>query len=661
MVRGCIAVVGCLLSVALGATTNDLEVAKSALRDGLWDVARTHASKSVGNEARLVILESYANEGLWDEIGKRLSEWTDAVGGAFEYYRAAAVGDFTKAIKLLKSSGSSLGEADARMMEAILRVKAGDMAEARRLWAEVVTMTNVSERAFTVAAVNLGNLEPLRKAYSTVRDPSLKRLSGLRYGMCLLNEKSTENEGARIIRAIVKDSPDSPGALDAFIALAEADLAGDRWQEAASTYHEMAETWPESSKLAKVQEGRGWALLKLKRYDEAVEAFRRAEMLATDDSSRATALLKLGDTLSEMGRGEEAMDRYREVIAKYPKTKVAEKLRHVVRIRELEAKGRELYKEFRFAEAEKAFTEVAEQDAASEPRMRYFQVLCQYGQGLDDAAGKRARDLVNTCDDVKIKADATLWLAKFLYNRSEWKESGRLFSAFAELKPDSPAVPEALTWSARAAFAENDFNLAIQRVTKLLEGRYAETSFKPQALLVQGESLIELARFDEAVLVLEGVAISETALPADRMRAQILRADAFYAMGADNPARYQSALEAYRAVRFGGALSLSGQLAISFKIARTLEKLKRMDEAVDQYYTQVVLAYHDGRERGETFDDEARADFSRAAFRLVDEYESRGQDIQALNVLDLLISSDVPAAEEAAKRKARISRKGRFL
>ena len=100
---------------------------------------------------------------------------------------------------------------------------------------------------------------------------------------------------------------------------------------------------------------------------------------------------------------------------------------------------------------------------------------------------------------------------------------------------------------------------------------------------------------------------------------------------------------------------------MAFRIGRTLEKLRRYDEAVEQYYAQVVVPYRDGRAKGESFDDDARAAFSRAAFRLADEFESRGRAEQAVGVLRLVAASDVPAAEEAARRLERISRKGRFL
>ncbi len=215
-------------------------------------------------------------------------------------------------------------------------------------------------------------------------------------------------------------------------------------------------------------------------------------------------------------------------------------------------------------------------------------------------------------------------------------------------------------WAARAAFAEGDAAQAIQIVTKMVSD-YPEAAVRAQGWLVQGEALVELARFDESVLVLDRVLAIGNVARETRMKAQILRSDALFAMGADNPARYQEALETYRAVRRGEDLSPSMRLVISFKVARTLEKLRRLDEATDQYYTQVILAYREGRAKGVRFDDEARAVFSRAAFRLAEEHESRGESFQAVHILDLVVKSDVPAAAEAARRIERIRKKGNIL
>ena len=51
----------------------------------------------------------------------------------------------------------------------------------------------------------------------------------------------------------------------------------------------------------------------------------------------------------------------------------------------------------------------------------------------------------------------------------------------------------------------------------------------------------------------------------------------------------------------------------------------------------------------------------RAAFALADHYESKGNDVQARNILKSVAESDVPAADEARKRIERLKEKGRVL
>ena len=683
---------------ALLAGAGELDVAREALRDGLWDVARTHASKIEGDEAAVLVLESYAREGRWGDVLKTLDAGGPYTNSAFSYYRALALaesgrkseasevlasaklddgalavpgarlrarlaadaGDEQEALRIVREHKLAEGDVEARMDAASIMAAFGDKAGAERIWRAVASDTNAAERAYVTAAANLGDAAVLRGAYERAKYADLRRLAGLRLGRALLADPKTFEEGAEMVRAIAKDAPDADGAKEAFAALADALLAAGRNQEAADAYRQLMETWPAAAFDPQVQEGRAWSLRKLGKIEEALEAFARAEETAKDDNARAAAALAQGDVLSESGRGEEAMAKYRLIQSKYPKTASAEKLSVVVRQRELESKGRDLYKNYSFAEAQKVFAQLAEENPARGPRMRFFEVLCLYGQGRDAEALGLARGLAESSPDAEIRAETTLWLAKYAYNRRRWGESCRLFSAFADMMPKSREAPSALMWSARAAFAENDFKLAIQNVTKLAD-RYPDSPERARGYVVQGEALIELARFDEAVLVLERALMSEDLPAEERLRAQVIKADALFAMGADNPARYREALDSYRAVLLGEALSPSLKITVSFKIGRALEKLKRMEEAVDQYYAEVVLAYREGRLEGVRFDDEARAAFARAAFRLADEYESRGKDFQAMRILELVVASDVPAADEAEKRLDRIQKKGKFL
>ena len=631
---------------------DELDVSRQALRDGLWEIARLHVATQSTDAARLITLESYAGEGKWDEVKKALESMAEAKGAAFDYYRAVVAGEHDRARRILLSSQDAEGVIEARMYEADELVKAGDVEGAKKLWREAALATNAGERVTVVAAANLMDRELLEQTLPTVRSARLKRLAAARLGQLLVSDPETRRRGEEMIRAVVADSPDTEGAREAFQAIADAAVGASDWKKAFAVYGEMAEIWPDVQKLAAVQEGRGWTLLGLGRKEDALEAFDRAAELATDDTAKATAVMKAGDILAELGRGEESMAKYREVTVKYPKTAIAEKLRRLVRVRELEAQGRDCYKEYNFAAARKQFQEVAAADPARAPRMQFFEVLCLYGGGDDDEALALAERLAGDCEDAPVRADAALWLAKARYNRREWREARRLFG-----RCDGA---EALLWAARAAFADNDFKEVLAATSSLVE-KYPAAALKAEALQLQGEALMELARFDEALLVLDRVALVDTASAALRRRAAMLKADCLYAMGADNTARYNAALKSYGDIRFGGGLDQSAQIVLAFKIARTLEKLKRLPEAMDQYYSQVVLAYRSQRLQGAVMDDEARAAFSKAAFRLADEYEGLGRDQQAMNVLQLLATSDVPAAEEARRRINRISEKGRFL
>ena len=69
---------------------SDLDIAKKALRDNLWEIARIRAEKNDSVESKIVILESYAREGKWNEILKLLDLWIVPNDDAFVFYRFLA-------------------------------------------------------------------------------------------------------------------------------------------------------------------------------------------------------------------------------------------------------------------------------------------------------------------------------------------------------------------------------------------------------------------------------------------------------------------------------------------------------------------------------------------------------------------------------------------
>ena len=313
-----------VVTAAFGAVAaDDLSVAREALRDGLWEIARTHA-RTAGDsgESRLIILESLAGEGRWDEVSRALGEWPDAKGDAFDYYRAVVKGDHKGAMDILKRGGSAEGLVEVRLHEAENLAKSGRRTDAESVWSDIAAQTNVGKRAFAIASMNLMDAALLRRAYETVDSVAVRRQVGLRLGTALLKDEKTKADGERLVRRIAQDSPDAEGAKDALLFVADMQLAQGRWKDALGTYREAIETWPATAKMSAVQEGLGWTLQRLGRLDEALEAFRSAESLAADDDARATVIAKQGDVLSELGREKESAARYQEVVEKYPKTTV---------------------------------------------------------------------------------------------------------------------------------------------------------------------------------------------------------------------------------------------------------------------------------------------------------------------------------------------------
>ena len=679
------------------SAADEISLSRAALRDGLWSVARVHAAKACGARAEEIILESFARQGKWAEVRDAAAAAATESDGV-RYYRLLAdyrLGekpdpakivpeefvneDYRTAVRLLKAEllwfagdyaaalplVKSLPEADqskceVRLFLAELEFAGGARGMAEVIWRDLIASTNASDIAVADAAARLGDEQILEGVTPRLNSATAKRTAGLALARLQLAKADTFETGAKSIRALVCEAPDFPGAREMFLFLADAFISERDFKSAAQAFADALEMWPDCAKSAAVQSGRGWSFAGLGRDEEALAAFRLAETFAQNPDEKAMAAVKVGDQLSRLGRRDESMLKYREVLKLYADTPAAKRTAEIVRIREAEKSGRQLFLEYRFSEAEQRFKEVAAADPLRRARMEYCLMLCLYGQGRDKEAAAAAKKLSLDCEDPTIRGEAKFWLAKYSFNAENWADAGRLFFEYASELPDSSAAATALLWSARAAFAANDHAEAIQRVSRLVT-IYPESPAAVQGAIVQGEALIELGRFDEAVLALERAADNAAAEPADRMRARLLRADAFYALGADNSARYEEALAVYRTLRQGEQLTPSMEIQISAKIGMTLEKLKRFDEAIDQYYTQVVLAYRDGRLAGRQYDEEARAAFSRSAFRLADEHESRGQNYQAIHILELVVKSDVPAAAEAERRSRKLQMKGDFL
>ena len=483
------------------------------------------------------------------------------------------------------------------------------------------------------------------------------------------------------------------------------------------------ETYPSSTLDARVLLGRGQALLKLNQAAEAALAFKRAAGHCADREQKNVCLMKQADALAEDGQFAEAAAVYWEVASGQPPSpyagealfQSADALERAGKFAEAAAgyasvtnrfagtavagdamlrlaalqssqgdysdavatytavlaakdagnaalaawmgRGKVHYKAFRFEQALQDFASFAELSAERKDEARFLMTLCLYGMGRDAAAKKAATAFLADYPKSERLPDMLLWLGKFSFNHADYAAAQDYFLDFAARWPSSDRAESALVWAAQAAFYANDFTRCIEHVSKLLQER-PKTARMTEALLLQANALIELARFNEAILLLDRVI---TAAPdTDFARKALLRkADSLFTMGAGNAARYEEAMAAYRARLANGRLTETDELELHFKIARCLEKLDRTDEAIDQYYSEVMARYQEARKKGRWLDERSTSLYVKSAFSVASLYERAGGYEQASRILRRLQRAGIPGTEEAGPRLERLKKRVR--
>ena len=588
--------------------------------------------------------------------------------------------------------------------------------------AYVAAATELSRTLFMEGATNEA-VRLARAAFARAARPDLRRMAGACLGFELIASPSNRAEGVAIVKEQVRADPAALDAREIQLRLAD-ELSNLGDPSAADEYNVFLEAYPEASHDPRVLEGRGWALFKLGKRTEAIGMFERAAKASSNDVDRARCEFKQADALREDGKDEEAALLYARVAERYDGGALADTARfncaraldrcgksaeaaeiyrrlgegtgrfahdaalslaayvadhgridealsiysrliadgadkdeHVLNARI--GRGRTYYRDCRFAEAKKDFAAVAAADATRLDSMRFLTALCAYGSGRDAEAKKIAASVLADMPGSSLAPDISLWLAKLDYQKKAYAAAADGFEHYAKGWPDAPHAIEAHVWAARAACAIGDFGRAVEDSSAAVKAG-AAGGVLSACLLVQAEALMELARFDEAALVLERVTPEES-VAADAVRAAMLRADCLFALGADNEQRYEEALNAYRGIAMQAGVSSGERLAVAFKIGRVLEKTGRVKEAMDQYYANVVCAFRDAKKDGVWFDDRGCTFFARAGFALADHYVGCGEEARARSVLELVASAGVPASEEARKRIERLGGKRSLL
>ena len=636
---------------------------------------------------------------------------------------------YTEALEVLKQL-SQLGVNNNSVNEgALLRgrilMRLGRVEEATRIMDALAMNEHVAEipRVQALIEMSVYKFESAktneavayaRSAYERAQLPETRKLAGYRLGDLLCHSGETIEEGAGFIKGLVREFPEDADSMRAHLKLADSYLQLNRADQAAAEYRVFLETYPSSALDARVMQGRGWALFKLKRYTEAGLTFEKAAELTDEPGEKAECIFKRCDALMAEGRYADAATAYSDLNRRFPDLKFAGKALYLsaealersgdmdgalelylktskrypdrdvasdslLRVASIQSekrlldqaldtyslvvksftnqsvvargylgRGKVYYSKFQFNKAMQDFAAVAEVAPDRIDEARYFLILTLYGLGRDSDALESAVNFVIDFPNSRFLPDMLLWLGKFHFNRSNFAEAVKYFKDYSTSFKENKWADAALLWQARAMFRDGDYTLAIETIADMVN-RYPDSSRLVEARFVQAESLIELARFDAAILLLDGILEADPDSSWGR-QALLRKGNCLFALGAGNRVRYEDALSVYqRAVQVSG-LTSAVYIELYYKTGRCLEKLERFDEAVDCYYSQVLLRYLKDRADGTWYNEETLSLVVRAAFSAAEIFEKKGEYEQAVSVLEKIRKSVSAASDEALRR-----------
>lgn len=557
-----------------------------------------------------------------------------------------------------------------------------------------------------------------RAATQTAQSPELRLIAGVRLGEILLSALSTLDEGETIMKALIREFPESPEARAAQMRLAYALFEAKRYEQAADAYQIYIESFGQEGRGLDALAGRARALFQIGRYSEAANLYQKLHDTTTNTIRKAESLFRAADAIAADGRFKQASQFYRSVNQLYPESPLASRaLFHAadalerandpsaaegafrqtteryagtslaeqallrlatllsarnaveaavktygvalatttnpaVRYEAQLGRGHANYRAYRFETALQDFTEAAAAAKGDgDGEAHYWQVMSLYSLGRDEESYRAGETFLTKFPQAPRLPDLLLWLAKYDYNRGRLQSACERFLLYAERWPDGMWSDAALLWAGRASFRLNDFTGAIEILGRLWK-THTESKRLAEGRFVQADALCELARFDEAVLLLGEVITrypeSDWVTPAWGRKG-----DALFSMGVDNPLRFEEAINAYREMLARRDITPAAALQGEFKIARCLEKLKRNTEAIEHYYTRVILKFLEQRTAGLP-DADAAVWFTRAAFNAADLLAQTGDTTAAIRILRRVSDIDVPGQAEARQRLERL-------
>ncbi|MDI6774518.1 MAG: tetratricopeptide repeat protein [Verrucomicrobiota bacterium] len=606
--------------------------------------------------------------------------------------------------------------------EALLKPLAEDAA---RIPGDLRAEASYARAQVCQAATNLAMaLQYVTNGLQWAKSPAIRRQGGFVWGSLLI-ENGRLDDGVRVMKSFVAESPGDPAAGPLQLALAGALLDAGKNAEAVDECQRYLETFTNHVGQAQAQNGKGQGLMLLKRYAEAAAAFgKAAELPVGDPDFRARCLFMTGDAHFANGQHKLAGEAYQRVVAEFPAHALVPQALYqtgesqarlgqaddacrtwsaladasptnapaageaMLRMAELRAnagkwqdamdiygrvmngfsnsppaarallaRGMARFRQFMSAEALVDFDQVVAMHAGAEMAEQafYMRGMCQYRMLADKDALATWNEFLKQYPQSRWAPAILFWMGKHHYNQGQYEEAEKQFLAVADKYKGNPLEETALLRAGYAASRRNEYLQANKILSRLIK-EFPKGVRIADARLAQGEALSQLGNYPAAILSFEEIINKNPGADLVPL-AWSRKGYCQFVLGGDDPRRYEETINSYRVVvndPNAGRARPDLVFESEYMIGRCLEKLGRIDQALDRYYSRVMVRFLNERAKGQWHGEASKKWFTKAAFNAADILEKRGEWRKVVNVLNRLMDSGIPVGDETRERIRKI-------
>jgi TolA-binding protein len=424
------------------------------------------------------------------------------------------------------------------------------------------------------------------------------------------------------------------------IKAADAMFANAQYKLAEAAYETILASYPASVMNAQVLYQLGECLARQLLRREAEGRFRELVRKSPSHPLSERALMRIAEMKEEQGPAfvREALAAYMEVMSVYPKgTLFAEALhRH----------GLTAYQMGDIDVALSDFSRVVKEFPGSRvaPQAYFMRGWALYMRGQEEESLAVCKAFVERYPDSEWTPGVIFWIGEYAFNHGRYADAEIQFIKLADKSPQDPLAGQSLIWAGRAAMMQKEYLRAVESLSRMTR-TYPASPQMAEARFLQADALSELGEFSRAILVFDELIEKFPNSPLVSA-AWGRRGDCHFTLGATDSKRYTEAITAYRAVSRSPGSTSDLELQADYKIGRCYDKMGRLPDAFEQYYTRVVCRYLADKQK----DSAAAVWFTKAAFAAADILELEKNWKRAIKVLERVEGAQIPASADARKR-----------